>query len=161
MGSYELQAERISALREFNHRNKTNFNKRDTVIHEIQKHRENQSASIKFRQTVLESQKRSNYKNEYDILKGTLSNGLVKEQSKQYINERMGRLKDLVSQSIKGVNHDIYKPKTIEEKTETENLNDINSKLKKIKKTPYSSDPYSNTSGSNFKHLSIKLNIYQ
>jgi hypothetical protein len=41
MGSYEQQAERINALREFSQRNKTNLNKRETVIQEIQKHREN------------------------------------------------------------------------------------------------------------------------
>ena len=129
MVSYERQAESISKLRDFNHRNKTNFNKRDGVLQEIQKHREHQATSITFRRNVLESQKRSNYKNEYDRLRGALANGLVKETSKKHINERLGRLKELASESIHGVKHEVYKPKTADEKTDTEKLKEINRKL--------------------------------
>lgn len=134
MVSFEQQVELLSKHHTFSHRNKTNINKRDAVLSEIQKHRENQSASIKFRRNLLESQKRSNYKNEYDRLKGVLSTGLVKEPSKQYINDRMGRLKELASQSVHGVNHDLYKPKTKEEQTDTDKLNGVNRKLKNHQK---------------------------
>ena len=57
MASYEQQAEVLSKLNAFSDRNKTNFNKRDAVLHEINRHRENQASSIKFRKNVLENQK--------------------------------------------------------------------------------------------------------
>ena len=57
MASYEQQAEVLSRLNAFNNRNKTNFNKRDAVLHEIHRHRENQAASITFRNNILESRK--------------------------------------------------------------------------------------------------------
>jgi len=97
MASYEQQAEVLSRLNAFSNRNKTNFNKRDAVLHEIHRHRENQAASIKFRRGWLESQKRANYKNEYDRLMGAMTAGLVRESSKKYINERMDRLKELAN----------------------------------------------------------------
>ena len=70
MASYEQQAEVLSRLQAFSYRNKTNFNKKDALLHEIYRHREHQAASIKFRKNVLETQKRENYKNEYDRLRG-------------------------------------------------------------------------------------------
>ena len=85
MASYEQQAEVLSRLNSFTHRNKFNFNKRDALVHDIHRHRENQTASIKF------TQKRDNYKNEYDRLRGAMLAGLVKESSKTYIYERMGK----------------------------------------------------------------------
>ena len=91
MASYEQQAEVLSKLNAFSDRNKTNFSKRDAVLHEINRHRENQASSIKFRKNLLESQKRSNYVNEYDRLRGSLHSGLVKDAPTiKYINERMG-----------------------------------------------------------------------
>jgi len=129
MGSYEQRAEVINKLRDFNHRNKTDFNKRDSILHEIQKHREHQSTSLTFRRNVLESQKRANYRNEYDRLRGAMHAGLVKETSNKHINERMGRLKDLASESIHGYKHDLYKPKTADEKTDAERLKEVNRKL--------------------------------
>ena len=77
MASYEQQAEVLSRPNAFSHRNKTNFNKRDALVHEIHRHRENQTASIEFRRHVLETQKRENYKNECDGLRGALLAGLV------------------------------------------------------------------------------------
>jgi len=50
MASYEQQAEVLTRLNAFSHRNKTNFNKRDALVHEIHRHRENQAASIKLRE---------------------------------------------------------------------------------------------------------------
>ena len=49
MASYEQQAEVLSRLNAFSHRNKTNFYKIDALAHEIHRQRENQAASIKFR----------------------------------------------------------------------------------------------------------------
>ena len=130
MASYEQQAEVLSRLNAFNNRNKTNFNKRDAVLHEIHRHRENQATRIKFRNNILESQKRANYKNEYDRLRGVMTTGLVKDAtSKKYINERMGRLKELASESIHGKGHAVFKPKKEEEKTDEERLKDVNRKL--------------------------------
>ena len=119
MASYEQQAEVLSKLNAFSDRNKTNFSKRDSVLHEINRHRENQASSIKFRKNLLESQKRSNYVNEYDRLRGSLHSGLVKDAPTiKHINLRMGKLKELASESIHGVKHDVFKPKTDEQKTD-------------------------------------------
>ena len=82
MASYEQQAEVLSRLNAFSDRNTTKFNKRDAVLHEIHRHRENQATSIKFRKHVFETQKRENYKNESDRLLGAMRAGLVKESSK-------------------------------------------------------------------------------
>ena len=124
MVSYEQQAEVLSKLNAFSDRNKTNFSKRDSVLHEINRHRENQASSIKFRKNSLESQKRSNYVNEYDRLRGkltSLNSGLVKDAPTiKHINLRMGKLKELASESIHGKKHDIFEPKTDEQKTDKE-----------------------------------------
>ena len=134
MVSYEQQAEVLSKLNAFSDRNKTNFSKRDAVLHEINRHRENQASSIKFRKNVLESQKRANYVNEYDRLMGkltSLNSGLVKDApSIKYINERMGKLKELASESIHGVKHPIFHDKTEEQLTEKERLAKSNKQLK-------------------------------
>ena len=134
MASYEQQAEVLSKLNAFSDRNKTNFSKRDAVLHEINRHRENQASSIKFRKNVLESQKRANYVNEYDRLMGKLSSlnsGLVKDApSIKYINERMGKLKELASESIHGVKHPMFHDKTEEQLTEKERLAKSNKQLK-------------------------------
>ena len=122
MVSYEQQAEVLSKLNAFSDRNKTNFSKRDSVLHEINRHRENQASSIKFRKNALESQKRAKYVNEYDRLMGkltSLNSGLVKDAPTiKHINLRMGKLKELASESIHGKKHDIFKPKTDEQKTD-------------------------------------------
>ena len=125
MASYEQQAEILRKLTTFSHKNKPSFNKRDAVLHEIHRHRENQEASIKFRKHMLESQKRTNYKNEYERLMGEMSAGLVRETSRKHINQRLGRLKTLASESVHGKQHDIFKPKRGEEKTAEEKQKDI------------------------------------
>ena len=116
MASYEQQAEKVlNKLNAFSDRNKTNFNKRDAVLHEINRHRENQASNIKFRKNVLESQKRTNYINEYGRLRGSLTSmnsGLVKHAPTiRHINERLGKLKDLADESLNGKEHEIYHKK--------------------------------------------------
>ena len=130
MVSYEQQAEVLSKLNAFSDRNKTNFSKRDAVLHEINRHRERQASSIKFRKNVLENQKRANYVNEYDRLRGAMLSGLVRESSKTYINERMGKLKELASESIHGVKHPVFHENTEEQLTEKERLAKSNKQLK-------------------------------
>ena len=130
MASYERQAQVLKGLNAFTHRNNTIYNKHDTLLHEIGKHREHQAANINFRKNLLESQKRSNYMNEYDRLRGALASGLVKEPSKKYINERMGKLKELASESIHGKQHPIFHDKTEEQLTDKERLAKVNKKLK-------------------------------
>ena len=120
MASYEQQAEVLSKLNAFSHRNKTNFNKRDALVHEIHRHRENQAASIKLKTNVLETQKRENYKNEYDKLRRALPAGLIRESSNTYINERMGKLKDLARESIHGKKHEVCMSKEYFEKADEE-----------------------------------------
>ena len=71
---------------------------------------------------MLESQKRENYKNEYDWRRGAMLAGLVKESSKKYIYQRRGKLKDLARESIHGKNHVIFSPKEYDEKTDEENV---------------------------------------
>ena len=68
--------------------------------------------------------------NEYDRLRGALASGLVKEPSKTYINERMGKLKGLASESIHGVKHPMFDDKTEEQLTEKERLAKANKQLK-------------------------------
>ena len=58
--------------------------------------------------------------NEYDRLRGALASGLVKEPSKKYINERLGKLKELASESIHGKKHSIFYEKTDEQKSDKE-----------------------------------------
>ena len=134
MASYEQQAEVLSKLNAFTDRNKTNFSKRDAVLHEINRHRENQASSIKFRKNVLESQQRANYVNEYDILSGkltSLNSGLVKDAPTiKRINLRMGKLKELASESIHGKRHDVFHDKTEEQLTDKERLAGVNKKTK-------------------------------
>jgi hypothetical protein len=62
---------------------------------------------------------------------GAMTAGLVRESSKKYINERMGRLKELASESIHGKQHEIFRPKREEEKTDKERLKEMNRKLAK------------------------------
>ena len=124
MASYEQQAEVLSKLNAFSDRNKTNFSKRDAVLHEINRHHANQASRIKFRKNFLESQKRANYVNEYDRLMGnltSLNSGLVKDAPTiNHISLRMGKLKELASESTHGKKHYIFKPKTDEQKTDKE-----------------------------------------
>lgn len=120
MASYERQAQVLKGLNAFTHRNNTVYNKHDALLHEIGKHREHQAASINFRKNLLESQKRSNYMNEYDRLRGALASGLVKEPSKKYINQRLGTLKELASESIHGKKRSIFYEKTDEQKSDKE-----------------------------------------
>ena len=138
MASYEQQAEVLSKLNAFSDRNKTNFSKRDAVLHEINRHRENQASSIKFRKNVLESQKRANYVNEYDRLMGkltSLNSGLVKDAPTiKNINERMGKLKELASESIHGKKHYVFHDKTEEQLTDKERLAKVNKQLQQNEK---------------------------
>ena len=62
---------------------------------------------LNFRNNVLESQKRANYINEYDRLRGAMK-GLVSETSKQFIHQRMERLKELASEPVHGKRHAIF-----------------------------------------------------
>ena len=48
---------------------------------------------------MLETQKRENYKNEYDRLRGAMLSGLITETSRKYIYQGMGKLKDLARES--------------------------------------------------------------
>ena len=56
--------------------------------------------------------------------------GLVRESSNTHINERMGKLKELASESIHGAKHPIFDDKTEEQLTEKERLAKVNKQLK-------------------------------
>lgn len=127
--SYEQRIEDLSKLKAFSQKNKPNFNKRDTLLHEISRHREKQAESIKLRKQWLDRQKIVNYKNEYERLMGAMTKGVVKETSNKYIQERMGRLKDLAREAIHGKSHDIYTDKKDEEKTDEQKMRELNKKL--------------------------------
>ena len=61
---------------------------------------------------------------------GAMLAGLVRESSKNiYINQRMGKLKELASESIHGKQHKIFRPKNEEEKTDEDRLKEVNQKL--------------------------------
>ena len=61
----------------------------------------------------------------------SLNSGLAKDApSIKYINERMGKIKELASESIHGVKHPIFHDKTEEQLTEKERLANSNKQLK-------------------------------
>ena len=58
MASYEQQAEVLSRRNAFSHRNKTNFKKRDALVHELHRHKENQAANIKLKKKRVRNSER-------------------------------------------------------------------------------------------------------
>ena len=56
--------------------------------------------------------------------------GLAREPSKTYMNERMGKLKELASESIHGGKHPIFHDKTEEQLAEKERLAKVIKQLK-------------------------------
>ena len=66
----EKAAQRISSLKTYNPKHKLSL--RDKLLHEQGKKIYDRAANIKFRNDLLESQKRSNYVNEFDRLNGFL-----------------------------------------------------------------------------------------
>ena len=79
---------------------------------------------------MLETQKRENYKNEYDRLRGAMLAGVVGNSSKKFIYQRMGNLNELARESLHGKKHEVFMPKKYE-KTDAERLNEANRKVKK------------------------------
>ena len=98
-------------------------------MHEVSRHREKQAGSIKLRRQWLERQKIVNYKNEYERLMGVMTKGVVKETSNKYIQERMGRLKDLARKAIHDKPHDIFKDKKEAEKNDEQKMRELNKRL--------------------------------
>jgi hypothetical protein len=71
----EKAAMRISSLKTFNPKHEWSL--LDRLQHQRFKKVHDREASIAFRKNVLESQKRTNYINEYDRLEGIMNSGLV------------------------------------------------------------------------------------
>jgi hypothetical protein len=91
------------------HLNRGKFNNA-LLLTEVEKKREHQSKSIAFRRNVLESQRRSNYINEYDRIKGEIEHRRVKHMPVMNALElRKTNLKQLAQLSLHGDVHDIFK----------------------------------------------------
>ena len=80
------------------------FNK---LIAELPEKREKIKAQIEFRNDILESQKRVNYKNEFDRLQGAKRLTALHPNAKS----RMKELQNKARQSLKGDTHIIYSTK--------------------------------------------------
>ena len=90
----EKAAQRISSLKTFNPKHKWSL--RDRLIHEKLKKIYDQEANITFRKNLLESQKRVNYVNEFDRLKGHLyANRSLPAPTKTHLEHRMKQLQEL------------------------------------------------------------------
>ena len=80
------------------------FNK---LIAELPEKREKIKAQVQFRHDILESQKRSNYQNEFDRLQGAKKLSALDPNAKS----RMQELQKKARQSLKGDTHRIYSTK--------------------------------------------------
>ena len=79
------------------------------LLTELEKNRTQQASSIKFRRDLIESQKRSNYVNEYDRLKGSIEQHTLQGLRSQHLRNRQKELKNLAKESIYPSKHEIYK----------------------------------------------------
>ena len=80
------------------------FNK---LIAELPEKREKIKAQVQFRHDILESQKRSNYQNEFDRLQGAKKLSALDPN----VKSRMQELQKKARQSLKGDTHRIYSTK--------------------------------------------------
>lgn len=96
----EKAAKRISSLKSYNPNHE--WSSQDHLLHRRMKKARDQEANIMFRKNVIDSQKRVNYVNEFDRLKGHLyTNKLTMlEPTREYIKKRQKRLQELASRSL-------------------------------------------------------------
>jgi len=96
----EKAAKRISSLKTFNPNHKWSL--QDKLLHERVKKIHDQEASIAFRKNLLESQRRANYINEYDRLRGEMESGLVgkKHPLEKQLKTRQLELRELARLSL-------------------------------------------------------------
>jgi len=80
----------------------------DLLLTEVQRKRELQAKNITFRRHILESQKRSNYINEYERVLGMLSTKTLNGLQKKNLEARKKTLKQLANESCYPGRHDIY-----------------------------------------------------
>ena len=82
---------------------------RDRLTHEKIKKIDDQKSNKTFRENLLESQKKVNYVNEFDRLKGHLyANRSLPAPTKTHLENRMKQLQDLAKESMYGKDH-LYK----------------------------------------------------
>ena len=62
---------------------------------DIMKARETKAGLITLRKHILDKQKRDNYQNEYDRIRGILENSMLPGISKAHLEDRVKKLKDL------------------------------------------------------------------
>ena len=77
------------------------------LMDEMKKKRANIVSSIEFRNDILESQKRINYMNEFDRLRGSKKLSALDPNAKN----RMQELQKMARKSLKGDTHRIYSTK--------------------------------------------------
>ena len=77
------------------------------LIARILEKREKIKTQVQFRHYILESQKRSNYQNEFDRLQGAKRLTALNPNAKS----RMKELQNKARQSLKGETHNIYRTK--------------------------------------------------
>ena len=62
-------------------------------------------ASIRLRKEWLEKQKKMNYQNEYDRIKGMISENVVKGKSIASLDKRKKELQELGARAVSGISH--------------------------------------------------------
>ena len=133
--NFETAAKALSTKKPpFHKKNTGNLTQHEKLKEEIDKHLTKQVDNIKLREQWLNAQKRKNYIHEYERLFGAVQSGVVKNPiTVKMLNKRMGRLKELASQSIHDNDHQIYSEKRFNEKSDREKFADVNKKLRSRK----------------------------
>ena len=87
------------------------FHKVETInqklLHQTKEKVEKKIASAQFRKNILESQKRNNYRNEYDRITGALQNKNITPAEARNLKNRRKDLKKLAKQSVNPHQHPV------------------------------------------------------
>lgn len=96
---WEKAAQNIPSLKSYNPKYKWSL--QDQLLHERTKKIHNQEASVMFRNNVLESQKRTNYINEYERLRGELESGVAGRNHplEEKLKKRQQKIRDMAKLS--------------------------------------------------------------
>ena len=64
---------------------------------------ETRKSLVEFRKNVLDKQKKMNYQNEYDRIRGLLSQTIIPRQTREYLETRKKNLAELGARAISGI----------------------------------------------------------
>ena len=78
-------------------------------LHKIFKKRKEQHESVQLRHDIIQHSKRQNYINEYDRIKAYLTHNIAHSHvSRDVLEQRRKRLKELFDESFGGALHELY-----------------------------------------------------